>query len=127
MAGTAGRASQPTTASSEAAVVRPQDRTSGHRARQLPRAGAAAATRVTGSAPRPSSASANWAALTNRSAGSFSSAMRTAASTCDGMVWRCSVSERGSSVITRAMIACAVAPVNGGSAVSISYSTHPKA
>jgi hypothetical protein len=37
------------------------------------------------------------------------------------------VSERGSSVITRAMIACAVGPVNGGSPVSISYSTQPSA
>jgi len=61
-----------------------------------------------------------------RSAGSFCSAHSTAASTCGGMVLRCNLSERGSSVITRAMIACAVAPVNGGSAVSISYSTQPK-
>ena len=36
------------------------------------------------------------------------------------MVFRCSVSERGSSVITRATIACAEEPVNGGSPVSIS-------
>ena len=46
---------------------------------------------------------------------------------CGGMDLRWSTSERGSSVITRAMIACAVAPVNGGSAVSISYSTQPSA
>ena len=33
----------------------------------------------------------------------------------------------GRSVITFAMIACALAPVNGGSPVSISYSTAPVA
>ena len=38
----------------------------------------------------------------------------------DRMVRRCMVRERGCSVITRAMIACAVGPVNGGSPVSIS-------
>ena len=73
------------------------------------------------------SASLNSAAVANRSAGSFESAVRTAASTCGGIVFRWIVSERGSSVITRAMIACAVGPVNGGSPVSISYVTHPSA
>ena len=61
------------------------------------------------------SASLNAAALANRSAGNFSSAVRTAASMCGGMVRRCVASPRGESVITRAMIACAVGPVNGGS------------
>ena len=60
------------------------------------------------------------AAEAKRSAGSFSRAVNTAASTLGGMVWRCSVIDRGCSVMTRAMMACAVAPVNGGSAVSIS-------
>ena len=77
--------------------------------------------------PGRASASANCAAVANRSAGSFESAVRTAASTWGGTVFRCSMSERGSSVITRAMIACAVGPVNGGSPVSISYSTQPRA
>ena len=68
-----------------------------------------------GSAPRrtaPRSRTGRPAASPARSA--------TAASTCGGTVFRCSVSERGSSVITRAMIACAVGPVNGGSPASIS-------
>jgi hypothetical protein len=43
------------------------------------------------------------------------------------MVFRWMVSERGSSVITRATIAWAVGPVKGGSPTSISYSTHPRA
>jgi len=62
-------------------------------------------------------ASANSAALANRSAGSSASAHSTAASTFGG--WSCAATSAsaGSSVITRAMIACAVAPVNGGSAV----------
>ena len=78
-------------------------------------------------APGRASASENRAAVANRSAGSFESAVTTAASTCGGTVFRCSVSERGSSVITRAMMACAVGPVNGGSPASISYSTQPSA
>ena len=41
------------------------------------------------------SAAANSAAVAKRSAGSFSSAVRTAPSTCGGMVCRCAVSERG--------------------------------
>ena len=77
--------------------------------------------------PRPASASANSAAVANRSAGSFSSAVSTAASTCAGMVWRWAWSGRGDSVTTRATIACAVEPVNGGSPVSASYSTAPSA
>ncbi|CAN5836237.1 hypothetical protein BH24GEM1_BH24GEM1_30070 [soil metagenome] len=66
------------------------------------------------------SASANSAAVAKRSAGSFSSAVSTAASTCRGMVWRWVPSGRGLSVSTRATTACAVWPVNGGSPVSIS-------
>ena len=70
--------------------------------------------------PGLASAAANSAAVANRSAGSFSSACSTAASTCGGMVCRWLVSERGCSVTTRATMACAVEPVNGGSPVSIS-------
>ena len=66
------------------------------------------------------SASANSAAVANRSAGSFSSAVITAASTWRGIVCRCTASGRGVSVSTRATTACAVCPVNGGSPVSIS-------
>jgi hypothetical protein len=65
-------------------------------------------------------ASANSAAVANRSAGSFSSAVSTAASTWRGIVWRWVPSERGLSVRTRATTACAVFPVKGGSPVSIS-------
>ena len=42
-------------------------------------------------------------------------------------MWRWAWSGRGASVTTRATTACAVAPVKGGSAVSISYSTQPSA
>ena len=73
------------------------------------------------------SASANSAAVANRSAGSFSSAVITAASTWRGIVWRCGSIGRGVSVTTRATTAWAVLPVNGGSPVSISYSTAPRA
>ena len=66
------------------------------------------------------SAAANSAAVAKRSAGSFSSAVSTAASTCGGMVCRCEVSDRGVSVTTRAMMACAVGPMKGGSPQSIS-------
>ena len=76
--------------------------------------------RVAGIEPRPDSASANSAADPNRSAGSFSSAVSTAASIAGGMVCRCGRMGRGVSVSTRATIACAVEPVNGGSPVSIS-------
>src|SRR5574341_1316999 len=69
--------------------------------------------------PGLTSAVANAAALANRSAGSFSSAVSTASSTCAGTVCRCGVSARGVSVRTRATIAWAVDPVNGGSPVSI--------
>src|SRR5580765_5774129 len=73
------------------------------------------------------SASAKAAGEGKRSAGSFCSAFRTEASTCGGIVFRWIVSERGSSVITRATIAWTVGPVNGGSPTSISYRTQPRA
>ena len=66
------------------------------------------------------SAAANSAAVAKRSAGSFSSEVSTAASTCGGIVCRCASIGLGVSVTTRATMACAVEPVNGGSPVSIS-------
>jgi hypothetical protein len=71
-------------------------------------------------AARPCSASAKSLALANRSAGSFSSAHITASFTCAGTCRRVAESGRGSSVISRAKIACAVWPVCGGSPASIS-------
>ncbi len=69
---------------------------------------------------RSASALENSAAVLNRSAGSFCSEVSTAASTCGGIVPRCGIIDRGFSVTTRATMACAVEPVNGGSPVSIS-------
>ena len=73
------------------------------------------------------SASANAFAESKRSAGNFSSAQCTAAATFTGTFRRMTVSGCGSYVISRAMIACAVVPVNGGSPASISYVTAPSA
>jgi hypothetical protein len=73
------------------------------------------------------SASANAFAPSNRSAGSFASAVITAASTCAGTVSRVVRIGVGLSVSTLATIACTVLPVNGGSPVSISYVTAPSA
>ena len=50
-----------------------------------------------------------------------------AASTEAGTVLRSSWGDTGGTVITLATMACAVGPSNGGSPVSISYSTHPSA
>lgn len=75
----------------------------------------------------PRSAVANSAAVAKRSAGSLASATCTASSTCGGIVLRCTMSDRGSSVTTRAMIAWAEGPVKGGSPKSISYVTQPSA
>ena len=69
---------------------------------------------------RPFSAAANSAGVAKRSAGSFSNAVSTAASTCGETLLRWAVSGAGSAVITLATIAWAVLPVNGGSPVSIS-------
>ena len=73
-----------------------------------------------GAVPRASIAAANSAAVPNRSAGSFSSARSTAASTCAGTLRRSAMIDRGCSVMTRAMIACTDGPVNGASPASIS-------
>ena len=82
-----------------------------------------------GGAPdaEPPNAARNSAAVANLSAGSFSRAVKTAASTCGGTVRRCALMETGSAVRTRPRICWAVAPVNGGSPTSISYTTHPNA
>jgi hypothetical protein len=70
-------------------------------------------------------AAANSAAVTNRSAGSFSSAFATAAATCGGTDFRRSVTGRAWSVTIFITIAWADAPVCGGSPASISYSMQP--
>ena len=66
------------------------------------------------------SASANCAADSNRSAGSFSSALAVAAATWAGTDLRRSETGRASSVTIFMMICCADEPVCGGSPVSIS-------
>src|SRR3982750_3132071 len=71
------------------------------------------------------SASANFSAVANRSAGSLASAVSTARSTARGTVSRTAVGAVGRSVSTLATIACTVDPLNGGSPVSISYVTAP--
>jgi len=73
------------------------------------------------------SASANAFALAKRSAGSFASARSTAFSTPGVTVSRTARSDGGFSDSTRATMACTVAPVNGGSPVSISNVTAPSA
>jgi hypothetical protein len=69
------------------------------------------------------SASANFAAVSNRSAASFCNAFTTAAATLGGTVFRTFVTGAGSSVTIFEMICCALLPICGGSPVSISYST----
>ena len=66
---------------------------------------------------------ANWAALSNRSAGTLASAFSRAASTCGGTVSLMILIRVGFSPMTLAMIACTFDPVNGGSPASSSYST----
>jgi len=67
-----------------------------------------------------SSARAKSSADAKRSAGTFSSARATTASTCRGTALRCEVTESGSLVMTFPRMACAVLPVYGGSPTSIS-------
>ena len=74
----------------------------------------------------PESASENSFAVAKRSAGNFSSAHRTAASTCGGTERRSVVIGLGSSVMSLAMIACAELPACGGSPASISYVSAPR-
>ena len=61
----------------------------------------------------------------NRSAGSFSSDLATAAATLGGTDFRSSVTGRASSAMIFMMICCAEFPRWGGSPVNISYSTLP--
>ena len=69
------------------------------------------------------SARAKSPALVKRSAGVFDSAFATAASISGGTVVRSTRRCVGDSVISFAIIDCALAPVTGGSPASISYST----
>ena len=82
--------------------------------------GAAGATDVGAAVPDSSSARANSAAVANRSAGDFARARAVAPATPSGTVSRTSRSGRGDSSIRRAIIACAVGAVKGGSPASIS-------
>ena len=72
------------------------------------------------------SASANNAVVGYRSAGSFDSARRIAASTASGIVLRTIDGGETMSRECRASTACAVGPVKGGSPTSISYTTHAR-
>ncbi len=71
------------------------------------------------------SASANFVALPNRSAASFSNAFAAAAATLGGTDLRSSVTGRGVSVTIFMMICCADEPTCGGLPVNISYNTLP--
>jgi len=73
------------------------------------------------------SASANSFVVAQRSAGNFDRAFSTAASTLGVTVSRTALGAIGFSVSTFATIDCTVAPLNGGSPVSISYVTAPSA
>ena len=113
---------------SESAASRPATRGQRPRVAGIPLADAAAlappARDPTGAAD---SAALKAPAVANRSAGSFSSAVSTASSTCGGTRSLRAASGAGRSVITFATMAWAVGPVNGGSPASISYSTQPSA
>ena len=75
----------------------------------------------------PARASPNSLAEPQRSAGSFCSAVRIAASTPGDTVGRLGRSAGTCSVSTFATIACELGPVNGGSPASISYAMAPSA
>ncbi len=111
----AGRSQAVAAAASESTVTPPSSRV----ARLLRCAAATPRVREVARVGLPSAA-ANSVALAKRSAGSFSSARSTAASTCSGTALRWGPSGRGSSVINRATIACTLGPVNGASPTSIS-------
>ena len=70
-------------------------------------------------------ASANFAALSNRSAANFSNDFATAAATFVGTDWRSLVTGAAGSVTICMMICWADDPVCGGSPVNISYKTLP--
>src|SRR5689334_2707819 len=71
------------------------------------------------------SASLNVFALSNRSAGTFSSALLTAETTLAGTERRRSFTGRAGSVMIFMITACAELATCGGSPASISYSTAP--
>ena len=85
--------------------------------------GSALVERVTMRAPV--SASLNSRAVAQRSAGNFSSDLSTVTAICSGTLGRDRRMLRGVSVSTRAITACDVLPMCGGSPVSISYVTAP--
>ena len=82
-----------------------------------------AARRPSLSSPRPHSATANSAAVSNRSAGWRASARLTTASTAGGRPGRTIASDGGRSTRRRAMMARGFGPVKGGEPLSISYTT----
>src|SRR5688572_22549336 len=108
-----------------AATVIPRARPEGTTAGLRATLGVASA--ATGTTSLRPSASANFSAVANRSAGSLASAVRTAASTPGGTVSRSALGAVGRSVSTLATIVCTVGPVNGGLPTSISYVTAPNA
>jgi hypothetical protein len=71
------------------------------------------------------SASEKAFAVSNRSAGSFSSALDTADATLGGTERRSWVTGWAGSITIFITICCAVAPTCGGLPLSISYSTQP--
>ena len=77
--------------------------------------------------PGSAKALANSCAEANRSAGSFSRAFRTAASTFAGTDERSSVTDTGLPPMILPSTAWAVLPAYGGSPTSISYRTAPSA
>ena len=79
-----------------------------------------------GAAGAATSASANCSVVANRSAGSFAIALVIAASTAGGTFGRTSRIEGIRSIDWRARITCGEEPANGGSPMSVSYSTQPR-
>jgi hypothetical protein len=72
------------------------------------------------------SASENWEAVLNRSAGTVAMAFRTAASTASGTSSRAERGDGAGELSRLAITAVRVDPRNGASPTSISYSTHPR-
>ena len=70
--------------------------------------------------PRSASAAENSAALAKRSAGTFSSARASAATTLGGTFRRSSFTGRATSVMIRMITCCAAPPTCGGCPASIS-------
>ena len=81
---------------------------------------------VTVSGPCLASAATKSAAVANRSAGAFASALTTTCSSQSGTVSRTARRRGTGSIACRARIAWADQPVKGGSPASISYSTQAR-